>query len=803
MKRKVIAATLAMFISANFLACGGSKEDKVVKEEKNEVTTSEEKENKPKGKNVDIASMKKKYASSEEVDYTQAQYNLERNHMFKFDIAEDVAKKYEEDLSEVYSVSLEADGSNKVDAQIAIDKESGKLKIKPPKTPVFYNTDDLLKSQSEIVVDDFEVDVEREFELEWGNANKYYLTKHVDTKTGKKLEKPELTVFTVKPELEAPTLKQDVTPEGFVKLEWSEVEGADSYIVCKVYENKDEGDTLYRLSELAKTKETTFENFDGKVFDFMGGTLSTNSDFEMEKYTGKSATLDETNIPSYCVMAVSGEKKSIVSNIVSSEDIASKAPVSEDNERNNKEFFDKFELYDKEKEMMPQIKKRLESFPTHLYVKMGDGTSVKTAIDFDTDYFEYIEREGKDLMGIFRFKLRGTGLIGTYPVPVEEESEEFSKEILKIIKGLQVRQEKIVEQALSSDIDIDIESTPPADVEFIDKDEEIETNVVEVEEEIFATSALSEYVATGMLNNLEKINLDGFPEITNTDILVDAVYEAIYQNPMVMTVDAIGYDYAGNNLIVEYGQTADEQEDKQQEVAKEVKKVVKEIIKDDMSDLEKEFAINKYLVDTAEYDNAALEHAMENDMTITDKKFNDSFTPYGVLINKVGVCASYASAFKLLADEAGLESIVITGNLNGSLPHAWNRVKIDDEWISIDATNNDIEQYPNALLNLPDDVSETVLVEDDRYILDEKLGDFTAKSDESEYYKIEKKFFDEEKVVDEIVKQVKEDGKAVVRTSYDLTEAEAVEIINKAVEKGKFNVKDAYTWLGVITVEKE
>ena len=35
--------------------------------------------------------------------------------------------------------------------------------------------------------------------------------------------------------------------------------------------------------------------------------------------------------------------------------------------------------------------------------------------------------------------------------------------------------------------------------------------------------------------------------------------------------------------------------------------------------------------------------------------------------------------FKLLAEEAGLEAIVVTGYLDGNLSHAWNKVKIDDE----------------------------------------------------------------------------------------------------------------------------
>ena len=168
----------------------------------------------------------------------------------------------------------------------------------------------------------------------------------------------------------------------------------------------------------------------------------------------------------------------------------------------------------------------------------------------------------------------------------------------------------------------------------------------------------------------------------------------------------------------------------------------KKIITEDMTELEKELAINQYLCDTAEYDMDALENAEEKEFADVDAEFNDSFTPYGVLLNKKGVCSSYAGAFKLLADEAGLESIVVTGYLEGDLPHAWNKVKIDGQWQIVDSTNNDNELIFNALFNLPDDAAKKVLVEDARYVLDDRLSDYEASTDEKEYYHIEKKFYE-------------------------------------------------------------
>ena len=94
---------------------------------------------------------------------------------------------------------------------------------------------------------------------------------------------------------------------------------------------------------------------------------------------------------------------------------------------------------------------------------------------------------------------------------------------------------------------------------------------------------------------------------------------------------------------------------------------------------EKELAINQYLCDTIVYDEDAFTSAEEYNYMYVDPEFDDSFNAYGALINGKCVCTGYAAAFKLLAEEAGLEAIVVTGYLDGNLSHAWNKVKIDDE----------------------------------------------------------------------------------------------------------------------------
>lgn len=83
-----------------------------------------------------------------------------------------------------------------------------------------------------------------------------------------------------------------------------------------------------------------------------------------------------------------------------------------------------------------------------------------------------------------------------------------------------------------------------------------------------------------------------------------------------------------------------------------------------------------------------------NDYIVVNTKYNlDSqespYTPYSILINGEGVCEGYALAGLLLFDAIGIEAKYISGNAIPGGLHAWNLVKLDDEWYHLDITWND------------------------------------------------------------------------------------------------------------------
>lgn len=322
------------------------------------------------------------------------------------------------------------------------------------------------------------------------------------------------------------------------------------------------------------------------------------------------------------------------------------------------------------------------------------------------------------------------------------------------------------------------------------------------ERKITANSALSEYIASQMLQTKKEINIGAFSEAANMEVVADAFGEAQYQNPLILGVRGADVDTMNQILYVEYDYDASETASKQKAIESKVSQIVSEIIKPGMSDEEKELAINEYLCDHAEYDHDALDNAQENDFKYVDPKFNDSFTAYGILVDGLGVCAGYAGAFKLLADAAGLDSIVVTGYLDGSLAHAWNKVKIGDEWNIIDVTNNDNDQVPNALYNLSDDAAWSALSEDGRFALDDKVYDYAAKSDSKEYYRARGKFFDVNDIADQFSKEFTSASDVMLRTDYNIDDDTFSSIAQSVVNKTGKGLR-GYYWMGVIHLSEQ
>lgn len=108
---------------------------------------------------------------------------------------------------------------------------------------------------------------------------------------------------------------------------------------------------------------------------------------------------------------------------------------------------------------------------------------------------------------------------------------------------------------------------------------------------------------------------------------------------------------------------------------------VAELITPDMSDYKKEKLLHDYIINNTVYD-----YRNYTKGTIP----YESCSAYGCLVRGSAVCEGYTQAMKLLCDLAGIECIVVAGEMkDGVGSHGWNIVKIDGAWCHVDLTSDD------------------------------------------------------------------------------------------------------------------
>lgn len=176
-----------------------------------------------------------------------------------------------------------------------------------------------------------------------------------------------------------------------------------------------------------------------------------------------------------------------------------------------------------------------------------------------------------------------------------------------------------------------------------------------------------------------------------------AIETYLYDNPDIFYLDAnkmyiniyttkrlfsVTYDVfidSGDNenyLLDEY-KSRQEIIDAENLINLEVQKILNQL--KNQNDYQKILTVHDYLVDNVSYEETV---SKENIYNIV-----------GAIVNKEAVCEGYAKAFKYLMDQIGIESIIITGVATDSKGkvenHAWNYVKLENNWYAVDVTWDD------------------------------------------------------------------------------------------------------------------
>lgn len=94
------------------------------------------------------------------------------------------------------------------------------------------------------------------------------------------------------------------------------------------------------------------------------------------------------------------------------------------------------------------------------------------------------------------------------------------------------------------------------------------------------------------------------------------------------------------------------------------------------TDIDKEIQIHDKLCELVEY----YSYTDINSIPL------DKHSIYGALVKNSAVCDGISKAMQILLDKVGIENILVVGKVDEL--HAWNLVKIDEEWYHLDATSN-------------------------------------------------------------------------------------------------------------------
>ncbi len=124
------------------------------------------------------------------------------------------------------------------------------------------------------------------------------------------------------------------------------------------------------------------------------------------------------------------------------------------------------------------------------------------------------------------------------------------------------------------------------------------------------------------------------------------------------------------------------------------KTILKQINSDSLTDYQKIFNIYTYLCSRVTYDHVLLDYmSVKNDFSVNTFGHFNVFYMESILYdldNQISVCDGIAKTFTLLCRIEGIAASKINGIANigagSSGAHAWNRVKLDNNWYIVDCT---------------------------------------------------------------------------------------------------------------------
>lgn len=189
---------------------------------------------------------------------------------------------------------------------------------------------------------------------------------------------------------------------------------------------------------------------------------------------------------------------------------------------------------------------------------------------------------------------------------------------------------------------------------------------------ISSNSKLESRLVSGWKNLKASINIEDLN--ISVDYLNKAYFYYIYNNPEYFYVQTrFEYKYTNNKVLKVIPSYTIKDSKKitkmKNQINKQANKILKGITKD-MSSYDKCLYIHDSLTQHTSYKDIG----------------QNSFNLYGPLIKRYGVCQGYVCAYTYLLKKAGITATAVTSK---TMNHAWNKVKIGNNYYHVDVTYDD------------------------------------------------------------------------------------------------------------------
>ncbi|MFK3672481.1 transglutaminase domain-containing protein [Leifsonia aquatica] len=590
--------------------------------------------------------------------YMTPQRDLKPSHRFEYTYSVDLYdKKWGGNGSKAVAVFYDAALTQPADYVLSRDSVAGKYEVTiAPTSPTWHNV-------SGTGDPEFEPYPYEDTKGVWGPTNQLYLVRYVD-QDGAKLPRPVVQPFTIDRTgfMPSPTVEYTITGDGALQLSWTAIPKASQYAVLAVTNNGDPGEAGGIISNGYKILGLLGE----------GETTWSTSGAGPDDAHGQNTILDRLTVGatdphvSYGVAALNDDDWASALNLIDGDTINADLPLQVAAGAGASHY------------------DTVDAMPSRVAVETVSGDIVYFPATVDAD-------ASMAKAGFLRLRISGTNLVSSAGLT---DTGDWAGTVQAAAAHLATL------STGTGGIRSDWSGAKPENTNGITISRSKPDDTYPVNS---FGDGFSDYLAANMIAGNQAIDVSKYIDTTPYEIY-DLVQAVAAQNPYILGFWGAEYDTKAKVLWVKYRYTVDELHTAQAQLAGTVDHIVATVTNAGQSDTEKAKALNDYLVENATYNHDAFTAYLADPNVPNQPATRNAWTALGVLQDGTGVCASFADAYKLLSDAAGLRSVVVTGTAGG--PHAWNKTYLDGHWAVIDPTWNQGSQSDD-LFAITDQVATT------------------------------------------------------------------------------------------------